>query len=245
MVPVEPSSLDNQNLEQAWKNATARSYSLNPQAEKIPGLDEVIEGVQGESRQDIARGLVNLAVCSNAHFPENIFFDVRYLATWLDQNTRPCAEARSWLSQYFLLLQELFTLFGNSTPIRFRYVHDFLYGYDWSRWIQKHPEDAQWHPYSLEFLHIMQRRGHEILAEIHPDHAVYPPVGEAVHRNRFAFNREPEHERALLKELAATGRLPMEAWASPAGPLATTDFHGDREQVAQGLACGHKEERSV
>ncbi|MBF0238620.1 MAG: ATP-binding protein, partial [SAR324 cluster bacterium] len=38
------------------------------------------------------------------------------------------------IEKKMIMLQELF---GIQSPLKFRYVHDFMYGYDWIKWVQK------------------------------------------------------------------------------------------------------------
>ena len=49
--------------------------------------------------------------------------------------------------------------FGNKSELRFRYAHDFLYGYDWARWVVRQPERrAAIGPFDLAFFDYLEGR---------------------------------------------------------------------------------------
>lgn len=161
-----------------------------------------------------ARGLRRCALAQLRAFPENIFWDLDYLAaSLLAQARRLDARGPALMDELTGLVSSLQDLFGSGSPIRFRYVHDFLYGYDWAKWVQRDPETRlRVGPFDLEFLRYMWRRGHELLELIARDDEKYPKLRDGLPRNPFAFSREPTDEAQLLRALAAHGRLPLASW---------------------------------
>lgn len=157
----------------------------------------------------LARGLVAVADATLEHFPENLLFDFDALAAAL---VREAADAAA-LARAFDAVVTLHARFGVHGPIRFRYVHDFVYGFDWAKWVRRDPEGrAAVGPFDLEFLRALLTRGEELLALVAADDAKYPRLRDERARNPFGFSREPGDELRLHRRLAAEGLVPVEAW---------------------------------
>ncbi|MGH7962733.1 MAG: ferrochelatase, partial [Candidatus Binatia bacterium] len=126
-----------------------------------------------------ADGLCLMVTTKFDQFPDNIFWDVDYLAACL--LALGDAHAMRDLTAHIVTLHEGF---GRSSPISFRYVHDFMYGYDWGRWVAYDPTTRQSiGPFDKTFLyHLEERRGElvEVIAE-HDEQYSWMPDG--VHRN--------------------------------------------------------------
>lgn len=141
-------------------------------------------------------------------FPENLFADLDALAGSLAQ--RPSAAAIEDAGERVAALHRLY---GAATSIRFRYAHDFLYGYDWARWCQRDPAArASVGPYDDAFLAYLEERGHELLALIAKDDPKYPTLRRERSRNPFPFRRERADETRLFRALAHEGLIPVAAW---------------------------------
>ena len=124
-------------------------------------------------------------------------------------------------------------LYGQDTAIRFRYVHDFIYGYDWAKWVGRDPDlRAGIGPYDAVFLDHLERRAHELLGLIAVDDPVYPGLPDEQARNPFPFSREPEAELRLHRTLAARGLLPLAAWDPAARPVWSRPFAALRAELA-------------
>jgi hypothetical protein len=175
----------------------------------------------------LAEGLAEIASAAATSFPHNLFWDFDLLAAELARQTSDTdpdtgsARIRAHAGQ----IARLHHLYGHETSIRFRYVHDFAYGYDWVKWIRRDPPPRQ-HigPYDLVFLNYMARRGAELLALIAADDATYPTLRDERPRNPFPFSREPDAELALHRALAASGEIPVEAWRADARPQWRRDY---------------------
>ncbi|MBL8943177.1 MAG: ferrochelatase [Myxococcales bacterium] len=215
--------------------------SLAPDRPRAHDLGEIL----GPALADAPTGLADVFVegtCAFVRaladaFPENLLWDLDLpLSTWwraAKAADDPVAAARELLG----IATELQGLFGRATALHFRYAHDFLYGYDWAKWVGRDPQArAAVGPFDAAFLRAMRARGHELLALIAAGgDAKYPALPEAVVRNPFAFSREPEAELAIHRALAAVGRIPVPAWRTEATVSWTPPWATWREQVAARL----------
>jgi hypothetical protein len=115
-------------------------------------------------------------------------------------------------------------------------VHDFIYGFDWARWVRRDPgARLDTGPFSLRFLEQIETRGRDILTLIEADDAHYPKLSGPGARNPFSFSRDPDEELALYRRLAERGSIPVEAWRLDAQPDASRDFDRLREEAAESL----------
>lgn len=184
-----------------------------------------------------AGGLTDTATAILAHFPDNLLWDLDHLAaSVLRDAARDPARAPARLRASFHEIVDLHALFGRNTPIRFRYVHDFVYGFDWAKWIQRGPpERRSVGPFDLEFLRALRARGGELLALIERDDAVYPRLRGPAARNPFAFSREPPAELRLYQDLARRGLVPVRGWTFDEPPTWDRAFGEEREARARAL----------
>lgn len=165
----------------------------------------------------LAHGLCELALAQLDAFPSNLFWDLDLIAiSILDEAAALAPEpARACVVDRFERMAALQHLYGRRTPINFTYVHDFVYGFDWAKWLAREPslQAAPPGPFSLTFLEYMHRRGHELLALIAADDEKYPGLDGDEPRNPFPFSREPEPEIRLHRELARRDLIPVPTWA--------------------------------
>lgn len=170
-------------------------------------------------------------------FPGNLFWDADLAAAALLALAR--ADAAGGTAELVRVRDALVGLhraFGGAAAIQFRYTHDFVYGYDWARWVRKGPPArAAVGPYDAAFVVAMQERGRELLQLIAADDPKYPRLARGVARNPFWWSREPEHEARLLAALAERGLVPVEAWRADASPRADRDYSALREEQARAL----------
>jgi hypothetical protein len=185
-----------------------------------------------------AEGLAAVALAMHDAFPDNVLGDLDHLAAslWRDAAAAPEGASELVRRQYTVLV-ELQHLFGRATAIRFRYAHDFLYGFDWAKWVSGDPAvRAHAGPFSAPFLSYMHARGHELLAAIaEGNDRRYPPLPDARPRNAFGFSREPTDELRLHRHLAREGLLPVQAWRFDASPCWDRPFHQLRSEHAARL----------
>ena len=184
----------------------------------------------------LADGLSATAAAIGAHFPENLLWDLEHLAASVLREALGSETPSRALAASFDEIIELYALFGRSTAIRFRYTHDFVYGFDWAKWVRRDPSArAGVGPFDLRFLRAMRARGGELLALIADNDATYPPLPDERARNPFAFSREPADELTLYRDLAARGLLPVHAWSFDDPPFWDRPFAEERAARAAAL----------
>lgn len=190
----------------------------------------------GTHPHDVAAvaGLEDVARSVARAFPSNLFADLDLLARELVE----LARTPSGPSQIAELVADLVTLhdrFGRP-PLRFRYDHDFLYGFDWARWVARDPvQRGGQGPYGRRFVARMLSRGEEIIRLVQVGDRDYPRLPEGAYRNPFGFVREPAEEARLLQELARRGQIPVPAWDLDARPDWRPDYARLRRELAAEL----------
>ncbi|QLE42738.1 hypothetical protein FD723_21405 [Nostoc sp. C052] len=168
------------------------------------------------------------------NFPENIFWDFDFLvSSMLRQALNADEGAIPFLKIFGAKMVSLTEMFGNKTEMRFRYVHDFMYGFDWARWVQKEPQNrAHIEPFSLVFFDYLLAKGKELLQRISHGQVISYKLCETGYRNPFTFSREPEDEYRLLTCLAEEQLIPVAAWNWNASPVWNKPFQEMRQQLA-------------
>lgn len=167
------------------------------------------------------------------NFPENIFWDFDFLVSSMLNQALVADDAVYFFKCFGEKVVSLLELYGIKTEIRFRYVHDFIYGFEWARWVQKEPETrANEEPFSLNFLDYLLAKGEQILQRICLEKGnYYKPCGKG-YRNPYCFSREPEDERRMLSYLAVNQLIPVTAWNWNAQPVWNKPFQQLREQLS-------------
>ncbi|MEM9385760.1 MAG: ferrochelatase [Pseudomonadota bacterium] len=142
------------------------------------------------------------------HFPENVFWDLDLIVQALAD--RASVDATEAMGDRLVALIDGF---GMHSVIRFRYVHDFTYGFDWAKWVAKAPgRRAHIGPFDEGFLTYLERRRQELQELIAQDDAKYGRLRDERPRNPFGFSREPQDERLLHEMLAERGQIPVPTW---------------------------------
>ena len=167
------------------------------------------------------------------HFPGNIFWDFDFFVASVVRQALVEKDPAHFLKLFGKKVVTLMRLFGKGSDIHFRYLHDFSYGFDWARWVQKEPEARQFvQPFSLTFLDYLCERGRELLQLIAADDQKYHRIADDSYRNPFAFSRQPTEEAHLLTQLSRRQLLPLEAWKGNAIPVWNKPFERLREQLS-------------
>lgn len=206
--------------------------SLAPGRTESRPVEAVVALVAGARPEAsvLTAALREIEVAAAAAFPGNIFWDLELLAASLlgAGPGETSARARQ--------IAGLQALYGQNTVIRFRYVHDFLYGYDWAKWVQREPATrAGVGPFAPAFIDHQERRARELELLIAEDDERYPSLPEGQVRNPFPFSREPADEALLLRDLAAARLVPVEAWDPAAAPRWDRPFADLRAERARAL----------
>lgn len=188
-----------------------------------------------------AQGIRGLEAGLGKHFPNNIFGDLDYIAAALLDAARLDSTPLAHLRQHVDLVDQLLQIYGCNSPIHFRYAHDFLYGFDWVRWVRKAPSKRRnTGPFDLVFLHYLRQRGNELLQLIAADDRTYPRLPCGADRNPFSFLRDPPSEMRLHASLAADGLVPVEAWHPHGRRCCRRDYSALRDERADQLLL-HRE----
>lgn len=218
-VPSGGRSLDPQ---QPGRRATRMHALLETAADEAPHVQAVL----GEALVLVGKSVLHA-------FPLNLFWDMDGVFAELRQVSRTSLDDTRRLAQ---ALAELMDLFGRESPIRFQYVHDFVYGFDWAEWVRREPAGrAAVGPFSARYVARTRHRGLELLALIEADDSKYHKVPEGEFRNPFSFTRTPDEERTLFESLAAADAIPNPAWSLHTAPRWDRDFDAEREVVAAKL----------
>lgn len=215
---------------------SARWLSLCPERAHARRLVELVPDVAlaSDVRLAIARSLATISAAVRRNFPENLFCDLDLVLGALERGG--ARHGRGWVEHASGTIEALHDLFGCSTSIQFRYVHDFLYGFDWSRWVQRdRAARASIGPFDPVFLEYARHRGAELTALIAEGDRKYHPIDRGEHRNPFPFARDPSSESMLLRDLASRGWIPVEAWRRDAQPAWDREYAAERERRASEL----------
>lgn len=173
------------------------------------------------------------AICT--HFPGNLFWDFKFPAHAVHRAASLSADPIRYIGTWSEKIAALHAQFGGSTKIRFRYAHDFLYGFDWAKWVRKNPSERHGiKPFDIEFIDAMAERGHELFALIDSNDDKYHQLETEHFRNPFPFSREPAEEIRLHRELAELDLIPIPAWKSEFECDLSIDFSEKRRELALG-----------
>lgn len=215
--------------------------SLAPRRARASHLAELAERLLPHDAglahaRPFARGLARVLVAFAEHFPNNLFWDADLIAARLAAQPDP-PSARALCAH----LVELAAQFGRSSPIRFRYLHDFLFGYDWCRWVAKAPDERR-HvgPFDPPFLGYLLRRGAELRELIDHNDATYGRLEPGCFRNPFPFARDPGDEARLYRALADRDLIPVRAWQLDSRPRWDLPYAELRRSVADELGIARR-----
>ncbi len=219
-------------------DATPRgALTLDPERSRATPLSDLVSQLAEPSQlPHLAAVASAVAQAQLESFPENVLWDFDFYLRSVHEEAREAPSYGAHLDHAMEITVGLMRMYGQQSTIRFRYVHDFIYGFDWARWLRSDPEARTGTgPFSLRFLQQVETRGRDILTLIEADDTLYPKLSGTGARNPFSFTRDPEDELALYRRLAERGYIPVEAWRLDAEPSASRDFDALRGRVAESL----------
>ena len=191
--------------------------------------DLLPENSDTELRSTLLQGLRLLEEELFEHFPENIFADFDLLIAHIITKAKQTYSPSKYLMERCEFISKLFALYGSNSIIRFQYVHDFIYGFDWARWVQKSPNlRGNVGPFDRVFLDHLFLRGNEICTLIKKNNAKYPKLASHKMRNPFPFSRSPQDEILLHGTLAKKNLIPVTSWSINGKFSHAWDFHKKR-----------------
>ena len=174
------------------------------------------------------------------HFPENIFADFDMLFSHIIFNSKKYHSPGDYFLESCKFISKLFAIYGSHSSIRFQYIHDFLYGFDWARWVQKSPNSRQdVGPFDPVFLNHLFLRGNELHKLIKINDKKYPKLNPNNMRNPFPFSRKPRDERLLHDILAEKNLIPVNAWTINGDFSHDQDYHNKRIEQAILMTKNH------
>lgn len=228
-----------QLLDQILTHASIQPLTLNPQKKNMTSFVDLGNLIMEETKDSqiitsIIKTLEIIVYAQLKNFPENIFWDFDFMVNgMLRQALADEDSAIAYLEKFGHKMLSLTELFGNQGEIRFRYVHDFIYGFDWVRWVQKDPENhGNVEPFSLVVLDYLLDKSDELAQRIHQSRCHYYKLSATGYRNPFGFSREPEDEYLLFTHLAQQRLIPVPAWSWDAVPIWNQPFEDLRQEVA-------------
>lgn len=212
------------------KIASCGALSLSPDRSRARTLESLCEKVE----PSVTEAVKKIAIAHLEHFPETIFWDYDFLVSHLDSVDDPSALTDQIIA--------LFKQFGQHSIIAFRYVHDFFFGFDWSKWVHKEFESRHaTHPFHPDALRYLEQRGREIEALIAEDDLKYPKLPSGQPRNAYGFSRDLRQERALFEEMAKLDMIPLKMWESTPRLYPERRYLEERETLAGDLGLGRQE----
>jgi hypothetical protein len=186
-----------------------------------------------------ARGLRELVRTLADDFPDNVFWDLDHLACCLWNAGGP-EEIDGYARRVVVLCRG----FGNKSELRFRYAHDFLYGYDWARWVAREPSlRASIGPFDLTFFDYLDSRREKLLELISGNDGKYGQLQGQEFRNPFTFCREPREEAHLHQMLAQADLIPVKAWRLDGERRWDLPFTDLRAEAAKRLGLSRESSR--
>jgi hypothetical protein len=168
------------------------------------------------------------------NFPDNIYWDFDFMVSSILSQALTAREgAFYFLNTFADKAVSLMNLFGVKTQIHFRYIHDFIYGFEWAKWVQKDPyARARIQPFGIIFLDYLLNRGQEMIQLINLNDAKYHQITGNAYRNPFSFSRQPECECRLLSYMAEEELIPVPAWDWNARPIWNQPFQQIRQELS-------------
>ncbi|AHJ30754.1 hypothetical protein PN465_18345 [Nodularia spumigena CS-584] len=228
-----------QSLDEILAQHSVNPLTLNPHKTLITSfveLENLITAITTDQEIIVAlRDSLELIIYAQVqNFPENIFWDFDFMVGSMVRQALVADEgAVSFLKSFGHKMVLLIELFGIKKEIRFRYVHDFIYGFDWARWVKKEPQSrSHSEPFSLVFLDNLLIKGEKLVKHINYGQVTSYNLGNTGYRNPFDFSREPEDEHLLLTSLAKEKLIPVEAWNWDISPVWNQPFQEMRQQLA-------------
>ncbi|MBH8552058.1 hypothetical protein I8751_06660 [Nostocaceae cyanobacterium CENA357] len=212
--------------------------SLNPKKSLITSFAELENFIAAQTTdmQLISHLYSTLEVILDAllqNFPENIFWDFDFMVSSMLRQALLSDDGADFLEYFANKMVSLIELFGIKKEVRFRYIHDFMYGFVWAKWVQKEPHNrAHIEPFSLCFLDYLLIKGQELVHRISLDQVSFYKLCDTGFRNPFSFSREPEDEYRLLTYLAGKQLIPVAAWNWNAHPVWNKPFEEMRQQLS-------------
>ncbi|MGD1899859.1 MAG: hypothetical protein ACFB16_23290 [Phormidesmis sp.] len=238
-----------EHLDEILKQHSIEPLSLNPHKALSTSFstlgNTIVKTIDDPFLIDLFRDtLASILESILMNFPNNIFWDFDFFVGSMLKQTLAAERSEYFLQLFHEKIELLMALFGNRSKINFRYLHDFIYGFDWAKWVKKEPQSrCSIAPFDLFFLDYLIDRGHEILQLIDMRDRKYHQLHDGSYRNPFCFSREPKDEISLFICLASRNLIPVTVWEYEASPIWNKPFYKMRETISVELFLTKKYEK--
>ena len=209
-------------------------YSLSPFKVRPTLPSELAKAslnkIAKKERKDFLENLSALYISQFENFPLNIFWDLDHLISHLVSLKN--SEERFDFSIKIQFLNEIYGI----KNLNFSYTHDFIYGFDWQRWVQKDYKNRKnSKPFGDVFLDYLIKRSEELRNLIEQNDKKYPKLKKDEARNPFNFSRDPENEIKLHLQLAEKNLIPLKSWEEKKDlfEVKRIYYNEKREEIAQ------------
>ena len=216
-------------------------YSTNPAQPIINNFSQKVISItnliQQEKRLPFIASYSNIVMAQIKNFPNNIFWDFEYFLYQYALKIKKNDKYLDFIAHYEIKIIRLLQLFGQESNIKFKYLHDFTYGFDWSKWVQDAPEQrSAVQPFDEVFLDYLYKRGLELLELIKANDKKYGKLQDGkTYRNPFSFSRSTANEKKLFEQLAKDNMLPIKLWDIAAQPIWDKAYYQYRKSISNGL----------
>ena len=128
-------------IDAAIESTPLGALTLDPDRQRATPLRDLVDRLANSSQeQHLAAAARALAQAQLQAFPENLFWDFDYYLASIHAEASEAADYGAQLEKFTEITVGLMHLYGQRSKIRFRYVHDFIYGFDWARWVRRNPD---------------------------------------------------------------------------------------------------------
>ncbi len=225
-------------LDQILIQQSIQPLSLNPEknlATSLAKLGILVSSITDDKYliNQLRNTLEQIVYSLLQNFPENIFWDFDFMVFSMFKQALLANSPENFLEYFGNKIVSLIELFGAKSIIKFRYIHDFMYGFDWAKWVQKDPLNrAHIQPFDLIFLDYLLLKGRQIIQQISLNQLPHYKLSETGYRNPFSFSREIDDEYLLLTSLAKKELIPVPAWHPHIQPIWNKAFQYEREELS-------------
>ena len=150
------------------------ALTLDPNRARATSLADLVQTLGDTSqRSHLADAACAVGRAQLEAFPDNLLWDFDFYLASVHDEAAQSGDYPGHLERTTEITVGLMHLYGQKSSIRFQYVHDFIYGFDWARWVRREPATrSQTRPFSLEFLEQSDTRGRALLRLIEDDDEV-------------------------------------------------------------------------
>lgn len=218
------------------------ALSLSPNRDKPLAPWQIVKEFEGKlsgaQQGDVVKRFTSFLKVVRESYPRNIYWDLdRLVSSTIERGFFKGEFQHKEFEKRIDRIEDLMIDFGCKGEIRFEFIHDFTYGFDWVKWIQKSkPRHVAYDdPFQNEFLSYLKSRGGQILELIHSGcDAKYPQLKAGEFRNAYTYDRSREAEIQLMSSLVRQNFVPLKIWERDAKPVYIEQAFEKRRELSSG-----------